>query len=108
MNSSLPSPVTAYFDAANAGNADAAAACFTPEARVHDESRDHVGRGSIRRWIEETSRSYQPEMQPLRAAPEGERLVVTARVSGAFPGSPIELDFAFTLAGDAIAALDIG
>ena len=33
--------------------------------------------------------------------------IVTNRLTGNFPGSPIELDFAFTLDGDKIASLEI-
>jgi hypothetical protein len=36
------------------------------------------------------------------------RIVVTNRLTGSFPGSPIEIRFVFTLAGDKIASLEIG
>jgi hypothetical protein len=39
---------------------------------------------------------------------EGDLIVVTAEVSGAFPGSPIHLGFSFRTAGEKIAALTIG
>ena len=35
------------------------------------------------------------------------KIIVTNRLTGNFPGSPIELEFVFTLDGDKIAALEI-
>ena len=44
----------------------------------------------------------------LRAERDGERYVVTTRLTGDFPGSPADLDFKFMLANDKIASLEIG
>ena len=35
------------------------------------------------------------------------KFVLTNRLTGNFPGSPIELEFVFTLAGDKIVSLEI-
>ena len=35
----------------------------------------------------------------------GDKTIVTADVSGSFPGSPVQLRYNFTLKGDKIAAL---
>ena len=40
--------------------------------------------------------------------PDGEQTVATAQVSGSFLGSPVQLDYQFTLRDDQIAALTIG
>ena len=103
----LPDAVAAYWVAANAGASEAAAACFSANALVHDEGKDLRGTDAIRDWVEETTRKYHPKVEPLRAEEKDGRHRVTARVSGDFPGSPVELDYAFTLENQKIARLEI-
>lgn len=107
MTLALPKPILAYFAADREGGA-AAARCFTPDGVVRDESREHVGREAIRRWKDEASAKYNYTSEPLAFREEAGRIIVTARVVGDFPGSPIELTYRFRLAGDAIAVLEIG
>ena len=103
----LPAAIAAYWAAANAGQAAAAAACFASDAEVHDEGRTHRGRKEIQAWVGETTRKYQPQVEPVRVRATDAGWAVAARVTGNFPGSPVELDFTFTLAGDGIAKLEI-
>ena len=107
MTPRLPDIVSSYFAATNAHHPDRIAACFEPDARVRDEGRDYNGREAIRVWAEETNRKYnfQAEVRSAVAAEDG--LVVTAHLTGDFPGNPADLDFRFRLA-DRIAALEIG
>ncbi|MES2924960.1 MAG: nuclear transport factor 2 family protein [Verrucomicrobiota bacterium] len=100
-------PIQRYFAAANDRRIDDACACFSADAHVHDESNDHHGTTEIRAWIEETGRQYQPQVVVLRTVGSGDKKVVTVRVSGNFPGSPVELDFDFTLANGTISTLSI-
>lgn len=99
--------VTAYFAAINARDFASAAACFAPDARVHDESRDYVGQGEIRVWIEETTRKYDHHLAPGTITPRDGKNIVTTLVTGNFPGSPVELDFVFTVTGEGISSLEI-
>lgn len=103
----LPAPVAAYWTAANAGDIEAAAASFATDARVLDEGKTHRGTAAIAGWIAETTRAAQPVVEPLRSTADGERLHVTAKVSGSFPGSPVELDYDFTFANGKIQSLEI-
>lgn len=103
----LPAPVAAYWTAANAGDCVAAAGCFAAAATVRDEGHTHRGSEAIAGWIEQTTRSAHPAVEPLRCAADAGRLLVTAKVSGSFPGSPVELDFEFTLANGKIEELEI-
>jgi hypothetical protein len=74
---------------------------------VHDEGRDHRGLDAIRAWKRQADAKYQYVMEPLNAS-VGETIVtLRARLTGNFPGSPIELSYTFTLAADQIAALEI-
>lgn len=104
----LPESISAYLAAANAFDAEAAAAHFTVDAHVHDENHDHVGREAVRAWIEDTSRKFRPQTEVVSADVHDDEVTVRNRVSGDFPGSPVELNFAFTLRDGQIARLNIG
>jgi ketosteroid isomerase-like protein len=103
----LPAAVAAYWAAANVGDRAAAAGCFAADAVVQDEGKTYRGPEAIAGWVEHTTQAAHPMVEPLRSAAEAGRLLVTAKVSGAFPGSPVELDFEFTLADGKIAKLEI-
>ena len=103
----LPEPIPAYFAAANAFQAEAAAAHFTPDAHVHDENHDHVGREAVRAWIEDASHKYRPQIEVLSADTRGDEVMVTNRICGDFPGSPIEPRFTFAVSGDRIGSLEV-
>jgi ketosteroid isomerase-like protein len=103
----LPEPLSDYFRAANAGNADDASACFAADAVVHDEGEEHRGQAAIRDWLEEATRKYSPRAQVLMVTDDGKTTIVTAKVSGDFPGSPVELDYGFQIRGGLISRLEI-
>lgn len=108
MKPVLPRTIDRYFAAQNAQDFDALAACFTPDARVHDEARDHVGHAAVRAWAKEVAEAFGAIAEPLDIGEEGGATIVAARVTGSFPGSPITLAFAFTLSADGrISALKI-
>jgi hypothetical protein len=106
MTPNLPDIVKAYFEATNAHAPDRVAACFELDARVRDDGRDHQGRDAIRAWAEESDRKYSFQAEVLSAEQEAGRLVVTAHLTGDFPGNPVDLRFQFRLA-ERIAALEI-
>ncbi|WP_088347715.1 MULTISPECIES: nuclear transport factor 2 family protein [Rhodomicrobium] len=82
--------------------------CFTADAVVRDEHKTHQGLAAIKAWRKETLEKYQFTAEPVALSEKDGKTVVTAKLSGNFPGSPIELDHSFELAGDRIAALEIG
>lgn len=106
MRLTLPKPVADYF-AADAKDGAAIADCFTADAVVVDEKQTHQGREAIARWKVDASAKYDYASAPIALAEDGDRLVVTARVTGNFPGSPVDLRYAFTLADGGIARLEI-
>ena len=106
MTHTLPPAIAAYLQAANAFDIDALAACFTPGAVVVDEGHTHRSLEEIRRWFAGT-RGYNVTLETTGVEEVGGETVVTNRVTGTFPGSPIELRFFFMLEGDRIAALTI-
>jgi len=50
---------------------------------------------------------YAATARPHTVAQDGRAHVVTCNVSGAFPGSPVDLRYTFTLARGRIASLEI-
>ena len=104
----LPACISTYFSSVNHRQCSEAAACFATDAVVHDEEEDRIGRDAIYVWIEDTTKRYQHQTELLEAAASAdEKFSVTARVTGQFPGSPVELQYDFTLAGDHISRLAI-
>jgi hypothetical protein len=107
MSVQLPVPIAAYVAWSNAHDASAPVTCFAEDAIARDEGRDRVGLADIRVWKDEVTRKYMPVMEVLRSAEKDGRTIVTGRVSGNFPGSPVELSYAFTLKNGKIARLEI-
>ena len=106
MTFDLPGPVAAYFAADREGGR-AVARCFTETAVVKDEGRTHRGRAAIRNWKEEASARYQYTCEPFACEQRDGNVVVTSRLTGTFPGSPVNLRFFFALQGHKIASLEI-
>ena len=102
----LPPPIAAYF-AADTSDANAVSRCFSESAVVIDERREHRGRPAITRWKAEATAKYHYTSEPLAVDASGPDVTVTARVTGDFPGSPVELEYRFTLDGTSIARLEI-
>lgn len=103
----LPAPVAGYFDAANAARAAQASLHFALDATVADEGRTHTGTAEIAAWIADVTEKYACIATPTAIRGDGARTIVTATVAGNFPGSPIELDYVFRIAGDRITHLEI-
>lgn len=102
----LPKPIADYFAADR--NAAAAAGCFSDTAVVTDEDQTHVGHTAIRSWVAKSSAKYSYVVEPFEITTEAGLTVVTAHLTGSFPGSPVDLRYRFALDGAKIASLDIG
>lgn len=104
---SMPAPVARYFGSNTAGPSTAAQ-CFAEDAIVIDEGHEHRGRSAITAWRAASIAKYQFTTEPLSSEVEAQGvLTVIARVTGTFPGSPVELRFRFTLEAELIARLEI-
>ncbi|HMI32368.1 MAG TPA: hypothetical protein VK527_11580 [Candidatus Limnocylindrales bacterium] len=75
----LPTPIAIYIAAENRGDTEALAQCFAERHTV----------------------------EPLASAQKDGKTIVTTRLTGNFPGSPIEVQFIFALEGDKIGSLEI-
>lgn len=102
----LPEPIAAYF-AAEQQTPEAFARCFTAQASVKDEGHTHTGLAAIQAWKAAVSTKYTYTTQPLSAERDAGGQVVRARVTGNFPGSPVDLRYRFALERGLIASLEI-
>ena len=106
MTLDLPTPVANYFSA-DTSDSEAVAQCFTENAVVKDEGRTFKGRAAIRQWKADASAKYQYTCEPFVCERRDGQVIVTSRLTGNFPGSPVNLRFVFRLEGDKIASLKI-
>ena len=106
MTLELPEPVATYF-IADKGDSEAVSQCFTENASVKDEGHTYKGRAAVKKWKAEASTKYQYTSEPLACEHKDGKFVVTSRLTGNFPGSPVNLRFFFGLEGDKIASLEI-
>ncbi len=107
MTPDLPAPLAGYFAAKNAHDVDAMLSSFAADASVKDEGQDMLGRPAIRAWMAETTRKYRVTVKPTAMTQADDAVLVTAQVSGMFPGSPVELRYRFKIAGGKISSLEI-
>ena len=103
----LPKVVAALVAAQNNQNSAAYIACFSETAIVHDEGKTHNGKEEIQKWIEHANEQYQSFMKPIGYENSESAGVLTAEVSGTFPGSPIVLQFHLGLKDDLIGSLKV-
>lgn len=104
----LPDAVQLFYALGNGEATAPLAQCLTDDAVVHDEGGTHIGHPAIAAWMQDVRHKYGFIAEPRATAWEGAALTVRTQVSGRFPGSPIELDYAFRLEQDLIAGLRIG
>lgn len=103
----LPEPIATYF-AADQHDPDRWAQCFAAQAIVKDEGHTHVGLDAIKAWKAGASTKYTYTSEPFAVEQAQGHHIVSSRVAGNFPGSPVDLRYRFRLEGGAIAALEIG
>jgi hypothetical protein len=106
MSLDLPKPIADYF-VADTLDADAVAQCFTETAIVKDEGHTYHGRSAINQWKTDASAKYQYTSEPFACDEKDGKIIVTSRLTGNFPGSPVSLRFFFELDGDTITSLEI-
>ena len=102
----LPEPIAAYFSA-DRQNPDALARCFTAQATVKDEGQTHAGLDAIRDWKAAASARFTYTTEPFALEQDSGHHIVSGRVTGNFPGSPVNLHYRFRLERGLIASLEI-
>jgi hypothetical protein len=102
----MPEPIAAYFDA-DRQDGQAVARCFTKDGVVLDEGKTHSGLAAIEAWKNDSTSRYTYTARPHTLQTQGSSYIVTSQVSGNFPGSPVDLRYAFVLERGKIASLEI-
>lgn len=106
MSLNLPKPIAAYF-AADLSDSAAVAQCFTDNAIVKDEGHTYKGLSAIKQWKSDSSKKYTYTSEPFACEEKDGKAIVTSRLTGNFPGSPVDLRFFFGLEDNKIASLEI-
>ena len=106
MSLELSKPIAAYF-AADKRDGEATAQCFTENGSVTDEGHTYHGRSAIQQWKANASAKYNYISEPFASEERDGKTIVTSRLAGNFPGSPVNLRYLFKLEGEQIAGLEI-
>ena len=107
MTITCPEPIAAYYAAEQANDFEALARCFAADATVLDEGQTIAGRAKIAAWMADAKRRYQHRTEVMNVRRCDGAHVVSVRVSGQFPNSPVKLVQSFRMAEGAIQALEI-
>ncbi|MEE2730567.1 MAG: nuclear transport factor 2 family protein [Pseudomonadota bacterium] len=102
----LPEPIAAYFSA-DREDGPAVARCFMEDGVVRDEGQTYVGMNAIEAWKTSASDQFLYSTEPVSFEKKDHQFIVTGRVTGNFPGSPVDLRYRFTLQDCKIASLEI-
>ena len=103
----LPKPLDAYFLAANRQDREAFIKCFAEDAFVKDEGKGRKGHVDIAAWNDAAVKKYNCSYEVVKFERTVQGADVTAKVSGSFPGSPIDLTYSFVLEHELIKELGI-
>lgn len=103
----IPNVIQELIKAQNAFDSVAYANLFSETSIVHDEGKAHCGRKEVEQWIAEANEKYKSTMEPVDFTQKGNQGVLTANVSGTFPGSPLVLKFHFEIKEGMIQSLKV-
>ncbi len=103
----LPAFLHHYLEAKRLQNPQLLERCFAPDATVLDEGNTLHGLPAIQQWSADSHAKYQFTMTPLGMTRQGDSFRMLARVTGNFPGSPVDLMNIFQTSDGLITALEI-
>lgn len=103
----LPNVVEELIKAQNNFDSVAYANLFSETSIVHDEGATHTGRKEIQKWIAEANEKYNSVMQAVEYTEKGDNSILSAKVSGTFPGSPAVLKYHFNINDGLIQSLKV-
>lgn len=103
----LSPPIAAFYHASDVYDGALLASCIAEDAILYDEGEELHGSAAISAHIFKANKDAKVMMDIMRCAEKGRDIIVTAMLTGEFEGSPVSLDFHFTLAEGKIKALNI-
>ena len=102
----LPAVITAFVEAANAGNIRGLVATFAADAAVFDREREHRGHAIVH-WGNWFFMQPRKLVYPIRVVRKNNEMLLSVIVCDTGRAKPEQLDWSFTMAGQRIAALSI-
>ena len=103
----LPKVIADLLEAQGKYDSMAFAENFSDDAIVHDEGKKYSGKSEIRQWNEMTNAKYKTKYEPLEISNSEDEIILTAKISGTFDGSPVNLDYHFTIETGKIDSLSV-
>jgi ketosteroid isomerase-like protein len=103
----LPQPIATYYHASDVYDDDLLASCFAEDAMLVDEGEEYYGPKAVSGHILEANRDAKIMTEITDCIVKNGETVVTAIIAGNFDGSPIPLNFHFTLNNGKIKTLNI-
>ena len=107
MAPTLPKPIAAYVEANARLDVDAMLKPFATDAVLVDNGKRHAGHAELRTLFEDEVVAVRAIFTPDAARREDGEVVVEGPAHGDFKGSPLRFTYRFSLANDAIKALEI-
>ncbi len=107
MTIKLPDAIASYYAAEKASDFNALAAAFADDATLRDEGATKRGPAAIAAWLAQAKNKYHHSTENAGVEEKDGAYIVSTKVSGEFPGSPVMLKQSFRLAGGAIKSLEI-
>ena len=101
----LPKVIAELVKSQNKFDSTAYADCFAEDAQVFDEGKTHDGKAEIEKWIDKSNTYYEATMEPLNYDEKED--ILSAKIAGSFPGSPVILKFLFKIADGKIQNLKV-
>jgi hypothetical protein len=93
----LPQSITAFYHASDVYDDDLLASCFTEDAILVDEGEEYHGPKAISRYILEANQAAKVKTDITDCIVKNDETVVSTIITGNFDGSPVPLNFHFTL-----------
>ncbi|MCY0977865.1 nuclear transport factor 2 family protein [Chryseobacterium wangxinyae] len=101
----LPKVIAELVTSQNEFDSAAYADLFAENAQVSDEGKKHDGKAEIEKWIDKSKTDYKATMEPLNYDEKED--ILSAKIAGSFPGSPLILKFHFKIADGKIQNLKV-
>jgi len=103
----LPSIIADLLTAQEKYDSNAFSECFSNDAVVFDEGKTYRGKKEVRQWNEMTNAKYKTKYEPLEISNSEDEIILTAKISGTFDGSPARIKYHFTIKEGKIISLRI-
>jgi SnoaL-like domain len=103
----IPSILADFVKANNDRDTDYVTACFSKDAVVYDAGHIMRGLGEIRQWSAELFQKFRYVIAPTNAKGEANGVILTAMITGNFPGERVSLEYHCRILGGKIEVMVI-